>query len=90
MKTIVFSIIFCGAGYIAGWLTNQKVTSESSEFLNEANNFKREVLNLQNQALQKVDTIFWDNDLYDADGSDTMADYLELRKQIDNLYNQEI
>ena len=85
MKTIVLGILACGACFYAGWFTSQKVNNV--EFLEEANDFKYEVLGIQHEALLRVDTIMDRNNIYDMDGSDTMYEYLELRCKIDSLYN---
>lgn len=74
------TIVAFGAGY----LTCQKVNNV--EFLNEANSVKYEILTLQDEALQKIDTIMSNNEIYDIDGSDTMSDYLTIRCKIDSIY----
>ena len=74
------AIVAFGAGY----LTCQKVNDV--EFLNEANSVKYEILMLQDEALQRVDTIMSNNEIYDIDGSDTMSDYLSIRCKIDSIY----
>ena len=74
------AIVAFGAGY----LTCQKVNDV--EFLNEANSVKYEILTLQEEALQRVDTIMSNNEIYDIDGSDTMSDYLTIRYKIDSIY----
>lgn len=74
------AIVAFGAGY----LTCQKVNQV--EFLNEANSVKYEILTLQGEALQRVDTIMSNNEIYDIDGSDTMSDYLTIRCKIDSIY----
>ena len=80
--------IFCTLAAIvafgAGYLTCQKVNDV--EFLNEANSVKYEILTLQGKALQRVDTIMSNNEIYDIDGSDTMSDYLTIRCKIDSIY----
>ena len=80
--------IFCTLAAIvafgAGYLTCQKVNDV--EFLNEANSVKYEILTLQGEALQRVDTIMSNNEIYDIDGSDTMSDYLTIRCKIDSIY----
>lgn len=74
------AIVAFGAGY----LTCQKVNDVES--LNEANSVKYEILMLQNEALQRVDTIMSNNEIYDIDGSDTMSDYITIRCKIDSIY----
>lgn len=74
------AIVAFGAGY----LTCQKVNDV--EFLNDANSVKCEILMLQDEALQRVDTIMSNNEIYDIDGSGTMSDYLTIRCKIDSIY----
>lgn len=88
MKKVIIGILACGACFVAGWFTSLKVNDV--EFLNEANSFKYECLEVADDALLKVDTIMDNNDIYDIDGSDVMSDYLELRCKLDSLYNTQL
>lgn len=85
MNKIIICIVACCIGYCAGYLADQKARSDY-EFLHEANELKYELIQLQDEALLRVDTIFYNNNIYDGDGGDTMCDYLELRNKIDSLY----
>lgn len=90
-NVFLFALIACS--FIAGMsFCNMLIYLNSDDYLElqEANAFKRELIILQNEALEKVDTIFNNNNIYDSDGSDTMADYLVVRKQIDNLYKTQL
>lgn len=46
-----------------------------------------ELLDAQNACLEQAEKVMWNNDLFDADGSDDMADYLELACKVDSLWN---
>lgn len=82
MKTIIFCIVTCIAGYYAGCMTNHKVMNED-----DIKSFDQLIIEMQQEVLLKVDTIFDNNDIYDADGSDTMEDYLWLRDELDRVMN---
>lgn len=77
------NIILCiGAGiacFCAGWFTNQKVDNEVSY------DTLIELIEVQTAALDCVDTIMWNNNIYDIDGSDVMCDYLTLRVEADSI-----
>lgn len=55
----------------------------------EANNFKRSLIEKQADALDKAAIVIDNNNLYDIDGSDDMADYLRACEKLDSLYNNE-
>ena len=52
-------------------------------------NNKSEIINAQSKALESVNALIDKHNLYDTDGSDTMADYLEAVAKADSLYAQE-
>ena len=82
-SSILYILVAIVAG-IVGYFTCLKVNN--IKFLNEANSVKCEILMLQDEALQRVDTIMSNNEIYDIDGSDTMSDYLTIRCKIDSIY----
>lgn len=84
MKKMILSILVCSTCFYAGWCLSLKWYNIDS--LYEANSFKRECINVADEALLRVDTIMMNNDIYDIDGSDTMSDYLDLREKLDSLY----
>lgn len=51
--------------------------------------YKIEVINAQRAALKAADKVMEKNELFDTDGSDTMAKYLELAHKVDSLYQLE-
>lgn len=49
-----------------------------------------ELIDSQNAALKQAEKVMWNNELFDTDGSDDMADYLELCCKIDSLWNTQL
>lgn len=47
---------------------------------------KIELINAQKAALNAADHVIGENELFDTDGSDTMAKYLDLAHKVDSLY----
>ena len=76
------AIVAFGAGY----LTCLKVNTDSVE----SHDFKVQLIDAQNAALEKAEIVMDNNDLWDADGSDDMADYLELCCEVDSLWNTQL
>ena len=84
MEKKVMMILVAAVGFIAGATFNDWFFNVSGCY--EANNFKREVIKAQDKALIKAEEVMDKNGLYDADGSDTMADYMEAVAVVDSLY----
>ena len=82
-KTILLAALTAIAAFAAGYLTCLKVNTDSVE----AHDFKLQLIDAQNAALEKAEIVIDNNDLWDADGSDDMADYLELCCEVDSLWN---
>lgn len=59
----------------------------NNESLYEANKFKRELINAQAKALNLADKVMNRNNLWDTDGGDAMADYLNAAAKVDSLYS---
>lgn len=74
-KTILLCTLATIVAFAAGFYMNQIMYS-SDAMLIEA----------QRAALEKANTVMDNNDLWDADGSDDMADYLELSFEADSIY----
>ena len=53
----------------------------------EHNNAKKELIKLQQDALDKAAIIMDQNDLYDIDGSDAMSEYLEATSRVEDWYS---
>lgn len=49
-----------------------------------------ELIDSQNAALKQAEKVMWNNELFDIDGSDDMADYLELCYEVDSLWNTQL
>lgn len=81
-KTILLAALTAIAAFAAGYFTCLKVNTDSIE----SKKFKVELIDAQNAALEQAEKVMWNNDLFDADGSDDMADYLELCCEVDSLW----
>ena len=68
--------IACG---VAGFCMSQIMHSSDTK-----------LIDAQNAALEKAETVMHNNNLWDADGSDDMADYLELCCEVDSLWNSQL
>lgn len=84
MKKVLF-IIALVITFIAGMEFNAWYYNFDDLF--EANNFKRSLIEKQADALDKAAIVIDNNNLYDIDGSDDMADYLRANAKVDSLYN---
>lgn len=84
MKKVLF-IIALVITFIAGMELNAWYYNFDDLF--EANNFKRSLIEKQADALDKAAIVIDNNNLYDIDGSDDMADYLRASSKVDSLYN---
>lgn len=85
-KTII-GIVACFACFCAAFFAGYEVCMSKNDvaFLKEANAFKYDLIELEEQALDLADYLMDKHDLWDKDGSDEMEDYLEVRHQIDSL-----
>lgn len=45
-----------------------------------------ELIDAQNAALEKAEIVMDNNNLYDIDGSDDMAEYMDLCLEVDSIY----
>lgn len=85
-KNIILCTLAGIACFGAGWFTSLKVNTDSVE----SASFKRELIDAQNSALEKAEIVMDNNNLWDADGSDDMADYLKLCCVVDSLWNSQL
>lgn len=74
-KIISLCTLAAIVAFALGYLTCQKV-----------NDLKYEIIMLQDEALCKADTIMYNNEIYDTDGSDIMSNYLTIRCKLDSIY----
>lgn len=68
--------IACG---VAGFCMSQIMHSSDTK-----------LIDAQNAALEKAETVMDNNNLWDADGSDDMANYLELCCEVDSLWKTQL
>jgi len=85
IKKITICIIIVIVSFISGMEFDAWYYNFDSLF--EANNFKRELVNKQAVALDKAYKVMDNNELFDTDGSDDMADYLHAVDEVDSLYD---
>ena len=92
MKKIIITTVCIIIAFIAGVLTGYH-GCESKYRLIKANAntipYKIEVINAQRAALDAADHVIDEYNLFDTDGGDTMAKYLDLAHKVDSLYNLE-
>lgn len=78
MAGTVLALLFISMAYNFKYI---HITDEQRDTINHLS-YKVEA---QDKALKLSDEIMSNNNLYDADGSDTMANYLELRGQLNTI-----
>lgn len=87
MKNKIFLCAwFAIVGYAAGYITSLKVNTDSVE----SAQFKRELIKAQYDALEQAEKVMDNNDLWDADGSDDMYEYMQLKANVDCIINSQI
>lgn len=88
---VLFCISFT-AGYSTGHKAGENSILEQYELLHANANtipYKIEVIKAQRAALKAADKVMDNNELFDTDGSDIMADYLDKAAIVDSLYKLE-
>lgn len=80
------AIVTFGAGFLLG----QTNKNEHYEFLIEANNFKKELIDAQFKALEQGNKVMDNNELWDIDGSDDMMYYMDYMETVDSLYESQL
>lgn len=93
MKKVIITSTMCAIiAFVVGVLTGYH-ECESKYVLIEANAntipYKIEVINAQRAALDAADHVIGEHNLFDTDGSDAMAKYLDLAHKVDSLYQLE-
>lgn len=91
MKKLIISLVLCTiVSFVCGCATGFH-GCESKYRLVKANAntipYKVELINAQREALDAADHVMGENELFDKDGSDTMAKYLRKAAIVDSLYN---
>lgn len=78
-KTTLLCTLATIVAFGAGFCMNQIMHSSDTE-----------LIDAQNAALEKAEIVMDNNDLWDTDGSDDMADYLELCCEVDSLWKTQL
>lgn len=86
MKSIFKYTLAIIISFIAGYFTYQKTQTDSIE----SYNFKIELIDAQNAALEKAEIVMDNNNLFDTDGSDEMEEYLNICNKVDSLWKTQL
>lgn len=86
MKSIFTYALITIISFIAGYFTYQKTQTD----LIESHNFKIELIDAQNAALEKAEIVMDNNNLFDTDGSDEMEEYLNICNKVDSLWKTQL
>lgn len=86
MKKTILCILVIIICFGAGWFACLKVNTDSIE----SAEFKRELIDTQNAALEKAEIVIDNNNLWDTDGSDEMEEYMNLYCEVDSLWKTQI
>lgn len=78
-KTILLCTLAAIVAFGAGFCMSQIMHSGDAE-----------LIDAQNAALEKAEIVMDNNGLYDIDGSDDMAEYLEFCCEVDSLWNSQL
>ena len=96
MKTfrrIILSIVVLVCGFVVGYCTGQEngknIILSQYKLLHNDCDAKTELVKAQEAALDAADQVMGKNELFDTDGSDAMAKYLDLAHKVDSLYSLE-
>ena len=82
MKKVIITTVCVIIAFIAGVLT----VYYGFEY---KYHHKIELIKSQKAALDAADSVMGNNELFDTDGSDAMAKYLDLAHKVDSLYQLE-
>lgn len=92
MKTfrrIILFVVVLACGFVVGYCTGQEngknLILGQYKLLHNDYNTKTELVNAQHDALNAADKVMEANQLFDTDGSDAMADYLDKAAVVDSL-----
>lgn len=96
MKTfsrITLSVVILVCGFVAGYCTGKEngknIILSQYKLLHNDYNTKTELVDAQRNALNAADHVIGEHNLFDTDGGDTMAKYLDLAHKVDSLYQLE-
>lgn len=88
-RIILFVVVLVcgfGAGYSTGQENGKNIILSQYKLLHNDYNAKTELVDAQRAALDAADHVMGQNELFDTDGSDVMAKYLDLAHKVDSLY----
>ena len=92
MKTfrrIILFIVVLVCGFVVGYCTGQEngknFILSQYKLLHNDYNTKTKLVDAQHDALKAADKVMDNNQLFDTDGSDAMADYLNKASVVDSL-----
>ena len=91
-KIILFVVVLvCGfvVGYCTGQENGKNIILSQYKLLHNDYDAKTELVDVQRDALDAADHIIGEHNLFDTDGSDAMAKYLDLAHKVDSLYQLE-
>lgn len=91
-KTIIAFVLSTVAAFIIGLQCGYHGCESKYRIIKANANtipYKIEVINAQRAALDAADHVMGEHNLFDTDGSDVMAKYLDLAHKVDSLYDLE-
>ncbi|UVX36800.1 MAG: hypothetical protein [Bacteriophage sp.] len=85
---VSIAVLVCGfvAGYSTGKENGKNFILSQYELLHNDYDAKTELIDAQRTALDAADHVIGEHNLFDTDGGDTMAKYLDLAHKVDSLY----
>lgn len=84
-KSIFIYALVTIVSFCIGYFTCQKCEEQNYEFLIEANDFKRELIEIQWNCIEMANKVMNNHNLWDIDDSQDMSDYLDLYCTADSL-----
>ena len=90
IPAFIVSIVVLVCGFVVGYCTGKEngknIVLSQYKLLHNDYNAKTELVKAQKAALNAADSVMGNNELFDTDGSDAMAKYLDLAHKVDSLY----
>lgn len=83
---VALSTVCLIASFLAGYNTCYNVNEV--DILKSNQDLCHELIEINENALNKAIIVMDNNDLWDTDGSDAMSDYLEAQAIVDSVYNE--
>lgn len=82
-KTVIISMFVAIAAFVGGMEFNSWYYNIDQ--LYDANEYKRVLLEVEDKTLEEADSLIDKHNLYDADGSDLMDNYMRNMNKVDSL-----